>query len=457
MKFLGTVFLGIILLFYSPEQSLLEKVKESGELRVITRYGLTTYYKWPNGRVTGLEYELARSFAKELGVKLRLFLVKNYADVLPLVADNHFHLAAASLIVTPSRQKLVRFGPYYQDITQLLVYRRGTKRPPNSLAELSATKYINVTTGSNQIDILKALKQEHPQIVWKELVNIAPSELLKRIWKKQIKYALVDSNEVLQERRFYPELQVAFNLSQRRNHLAWAFSRTNNDNSLYLAAIQFFNQLRRKGELERLLERYYGHISESEKFNYYNMRVFYRNIKKRLPKYQKFFKRVANHYNLDWRFLAAISYQESRWNPAAVSKTGVKGLMMLTKSTAQEMGVKNRKDPLESIQGGTKYFLAIKKRIPQQISEPDKTWFALAAYNVGLGHVRDIRRLTKMQGDNPDHWVDIKKHLPKLSEKKWYEQMNYGAARGYEPVHFVENIRRFYDILIMEMDQKKWN
>jgi len=130
---------------------------------------------------------------------------------------------------------------------------------------------------------------------------------------------------------------------------------------------------------------------------------------------------------------------------------------MLTELTAQEMGVKNRQDPLESIQGGTKYFLAMKKRVPQQIPEPDKTWFALAAYNVGLGHVRDIRRLTKMLGDNPNHWVDLKKHLPKLSKKKWYKKMNYGAARGHEPIHFVKNIRRFYDILVMEMDQQKWN
>ncbi len=456
MKFLGTVFLGIIFLFYSPEQSLLEKIKQSGELRVITRYGLTTYHKWPNGKVTGLEYELARRFAKKLGVKLRLFLAKNNTDILRLVANNHFHLAAAGLIATPSRQALVRFGPHYQDITQLFVYRRGSKRPPNSLAELSAAKQINVTAGSHQIGILNTLKQNYPQLTWKELANVTPSELLKRIWKKEIQYSLVDSNEVLQERRFYPELQVAFNLSHR-NHLAWAFPRTNHDNSLYIAAIQFFNQLRTKGELERLLERYYGHINNSETFNYYNMRVFYRNIKKRLPQYQNFFKSVASQYNLDWRFLAAISYQESRWNPAAVSKTGVKGLMMLTKSTAQEMGVKDRKDPLESIQGGTKYFLAIKKRIPQQIPEPDRTWFALAAYNVGLGHIRDIRQLTKNQGDNPDHWVDIKKHLPKLSQKEWYKHMNYGAARGYEPIHFVKNIRRFHDILVMEMDQKKWN
>lgn len=455
MKFLGTIFLGIIFLLYSPEQSRLEKIQASGELRVLTRYGLTTYYKWPNGKVAGLEYELAKRFAQELGVKLRLFIADDLADILRLIANNKFHLAAAGLVATPSRHSFVRFGPYYQDITQLLVYRKGSKRPPNNLAELTTAHYLNVIAGSHQIEILNTLKKDYPQLTWKEVSNVAPGELLKRVWKKEIQYALVDSNEVLQEWRFYPELQIGFNLSSQ-NHLAWAFSRSSDDNSLYLAAIQFFNQLQRTGELEQLIERYYGHINEFEDFDYYDQRALYRHIKQRLPLYRKYFKTIASKYHLDWRFLAAISYQESRWNPSAVSQTGVRGLMMLTKSTAREMGVKNRRDPFESIQGGARYFIAIKKRIPKEIQEPDKTWFTLAAYNVGLGHVRDARQITKMLGDNPNRWVDVKKHLPKLSQKKWYKQTKYGVARGHEPVQFVKNIRRFHDILVMEMDQEKW-
>lgn len=447
MKFLGTLFLGLIVLFYSSEDSLLKQIKENGELRVVTRDGLTTYYEGPNGK-TGLEYELAKRFANELGVQLRLFVTDDCTKILHQVATHQVHFAAAGLAVTKLRQASVRFGPHYQHITQQLVYRRGSKRPPKNLADLSPAYHLNVVAGSHQIDILNTLKKDYPRLTWKEVPSIVPSELVKQVWKKEIRYALLDSNEVAQMRRFYPELQIALNLPIQ-NHLAWAFPRADKDNSLYIAAIQFFNHLQRSGKLEQLIERYYGHIDELEEFDYVNIRVFIRRIKKRLPKYQEYFETMAERHGLDWHLLAAIGYQESKWNPRAISGTGVRGLMMLTQSTAKEMGVKNRLDPFESIEGGTKYFVALKKRISDEIQEPDKTWFTLAAYNVGLGHVRDARKITEQQGDNPNYWVDVKKHFPKLTQPYWYKQTKYGYARGHEPVHFVKNVRRFYDILVM--------
>ncbi|HDN27247.1 MAG TPA: membrane-bound lytic murein transglycosylase MltF [Thioploca sp.] len=448
MKFVGTVFLGVILLFYSSEDSLLESLLENGELRVATRYGLTTYYEGPNGKA-GLEYELAKRFADELGVKLHLVVTNNVSDILHQVASHQVHFAAAGLTVTKPRESAVRFGPHYQEITQQLVYHRTSLYPPPSqLAELTIYHQLNVVAGSHQIDILNALKKDYPHLTWKEVPKVAPSDLVKQVSEKKIEYALIDSNEVAQMRRFYPELKVGIELPEQ-NHLAWAFPRSGKDKSLYLASIQFFNQLQRSGELEQLIERHYGHIYEVDNFDYVNIRTFHRRIKERLPLYQEYFETVAAQFGLDWRFLAAIGYQESKWNTRAVSPTGVRGLMMLTQSTAEEMGVKDRKDPFQSIQGGTKYFVATKKRIPKEIPEPDRTWFALAAYNVGLGHVRDVRKLTEQLGDNPNRWVDVKKHLPKLTEPQWYNQTRYGYARGHEPVRFVTNIRRFYDILVM--------
>jgi membrane-bound lytic murein transglycosylase F len=190
-----------------------------------------------------------------------------------------------------------------------------------------------------------------------------------------------------------------------------------------LAAIQFFTRLRNSGELEQLLERYYGHIDEGEHFDYVNLRDFRRYREERLPKYRNYFEKVATRYHLDWRLLAAIGYEESQWHPSAVSQTGVRGIMMLTKTTAQEMGVTNRDDPYQSIEGGTKYFLSIRERIREDIPEPDRTWFTLAAYNVGLGHLRDAMKLTEEYGDNPTRWIDVKKHLPKLSVRRFYDML----------------------------------
>ncbi|MDO9321787.1 MAG: transglycosylase SLT domain-containing protein, partial [Pseudomonas sp.] len=150
---------------------------------------------------------------------------------------------------------------------------------------------------------------------------------------------------------------------------------------------------------------------------------------------------------LDWRLLAAMGYQESLWQPEATSKTGVRGLMMLTQNTAQAMGVVNRLDAKQSIRGGAKYIAQIKNELPDSLIEPDRTWFALAAYNIGGAHLEDARKLAKAEGLNPDKWLDVKKMLPRLSQKKWFSKTRYGYARGGETVHFVQNIRRYYDIL----------
>jgi membrane-bound lytic murein transglycosylase F len=160
------------------------------------------------------------------------------------------------------------------------------------------------------------------------------------------------------------------------------------------------------------------------------------------------FQEVALAYDLDWRLLAAIGYQESHWDPDAASVTGVRGVMMLTQRTATQLGVTDRLDPEQSIEGGARYFKQMRKRLPGRIPEPDRSWMALAAYNMGMGHLRDARKLTQQQGGNPDRWQDVNERLPLLSQEKYYRETRYGYARGYEARQYVENIRRYYDALI---------
>jgi membrane-bound lytic murein transglycosylase F len=151
---------------------------------------------------------------------------------------------------------------------------------------------------------------------------------------------------------------------------------------------------------------------------------------------------------MDWRLLAAIGYQESHWNPDASSYTGVRGVMMLTRRTANQLGVSDRLNPEQSIEGGARYFLRLRGRIPNQIREPDRSWMALAAYNLGMGHLEDARVLTKKQGGDPDRWEDISQRLELLSQQQWHQQTRYGYARGFEAKQYVENIRSYYEILI---------
>jgi membrane-bound lytic murein transglycosylase F len=150
---------------------------------------------------------------------------------------------------------------------------------------------------------------------------------------------------------------------------------------------------------------------------------------------------------MDWHLLAAVAYQESHWDPRAQSRTGVRGLMMLTLPTAREMGVDNRLDPGQSLRGGARYLKNIKRRLPDDISEPDRTWFSLAAYNIGMGHLEDARVITERQGGDPHVWREVMEHLPLLQKSKYYQDARYGFARGEEAVTYVQNIRHYYSIL----------
>jgi membrane-bound lytic murein transglycosylase F len=444
MKFLTAMFFGLIANFFASEQTLLQKIQARGELRVVTRHSPTTYYENAKGEGVGLEYDLVRAFAEQLGVTPKFIIANSTEEVLRMVANHEVDFAAAGLTIHSDYSAPVRFSTSYQSINQHVVYREGNP-PPSELTTLNEKFIINVASDSSQLMQLKRLKKQYSQLTWQETPDTDSSELLERVWDQEISYTLGQSHEVARLQHFYPELQIGLKLPEAQ-HLGWAFPRFSQDDSLYLVANQFLERLRRTGVLEQIIDRYYGHVTE-EGFDYINMRTYYRHIRERLPLYRNFFEQIATRHGMDWRLLAAIGYEESQWNPNAESATGVRGLMMLTQSTARELGVKNRDDPAESIEGGARYFSSLQERIEENIREPDRTWFALASYNVGLGHIIDARTLTAQRGANPNRWIDVRKTLPLLSNPYWYEQTHHGQARGYEPVKFVQNIRRFYEIL----------
>lgn len=425
--------------------TLLERIKANDELIVVTRNASTTYYEGPYGP-TGLEYDLALLFAKRLGVRLNIIVPDNFSDLLGMVERGEAHIAAAGLTVTEARQRRVRFGPSYQTILPQLVYRAGTDLPKN-LGDLPGL--LEVVSGSSHEETLTALQPQYPELSWLSNSTQDSAELLQLVWEQLIDYTVADSNDVAIHQRFYPELRVAFDIGDP-DELAWAFT-AGADDSLYQEAVEFFEKLRSSGELDQLLERHYGHVQD---FDYVGTRRYMSHIQQRLPQYIELFESAAADTGLDWRLLAAVGYQESHWDAKAESPTGVRGLMMLTLHTMKFLGLKDRDDPEQSIRGGARYIRMLKDRLPERITEPDRTWLALAAYNVGYGHLEDARILTQKQGGNPDKWIDVKEALPLLAKKEWYKQTKYGYARGQEPVRYVENIRSYYDILVWDSERQ---
>ena len=420
-------------------KSILEQVIESGELRVLTRNSPTTYYEGADGPA-GLEYDLVRMFADQLGVKLALIVPDSFSDLLDDIKNGRAHIAAAGLSITESRKELLKFGPSYQEVTEQLVYNINHDRPK----DLGDTKngLLEVVAESSHHDTLIDEQIRFPELNWKRNETLESEELLQLVSEEIIDYTIADSNEVTLNQRFLLNLRPAFDIGSAKQ-LAWAFPK-NEDHSLYAAAVKFFELIKNNGELTRLMERAYGH---AENFDYVGTLYFRRHIESRLPKYQKMFEQAAEIYDLDWKLLAAIGYQESHWNPDAISPTGVRGIMMLTQATAAQMGIKNRLKAKSSIDGGARYFAARLEHIVDTIEEPDRTWMALAAYNVGAGHLEDARIITEQMGNDPNKWVDVKQALPLLAKRKWYKKTKHGYARGWEPVRYVENIRSYYDVL----------
>jgi membrane-bound lytic murein transglycosylase F len=424
----------------------LNAVKSKGELVVLTRASPTTYFETPEGP-GGFEYDLVKSFADHLGVSPRFIVAEKFSDILPRLINREANMAAAGISVTEERRKVLLFGPLYQQIRQQVVYRLGTVRPA-TVADLVG-RHIEVQAGSNQVELLRELKREYPDLKWTE-VNKDTEDLLLQVWQGLVELTISDSNIISVNRQYFPDLQVAFTMPKPES-LAWAFP-LSADRSLQQAAEKFLEQSRDSGELAQLIDRYYGSASRS---NFINMSVYKVRIRSRLPGYQALFEDAGKKYDVDWRLLAAISYQESFWEPLATSPTGVRGIMMLTEETAGQLGISERLDPAQSIDGGTRYILSLIDRLPDGITGPDRQWMALAAYNIGINHLEDARIITEKKGGDPNKWNDVKNNLPLLANKNWYIKAKYGYARGMEPVIFVNRVRTYYDVLVKIDDEEK--
>ncbi len=444
LSFAGTlILLGTLFPLPGNEGSQLEQILQNNRLIVISRTAANTYYQ-EGEEPAGLEYDLVKMFAKRLGVEVQFIIASDLEEIFTALAEGKAHFAAAGLTQTRDRYKKLRFTPPYQYIEQQLVYRQGTPRP-RSIEDLQRGKLV-VVADSSHTERLRELRKRYPDLTWEESYRFSSEELLKKVETRQIDFTIADSNELALSRYFYPHLRVAFDISEKQP-VAWAFP-IDGDDSLYREAVNFFVDIYNNGILEQILERYYGHIRE---FDYVATTTFRQHIRQRLPKYRKLFEEAARRYRLDWRLLAAMAYQESHWDPRAISPTGVRGIMMLTQITAKQMGVKKRTDPAQSIEGGARYFRLLKDRLPKQIKEPDRSWLALAAYNIGYGHLMDGREITRRTGGNPDLWMDVKKKLPLLRDREWHRKTRYGFARGDEAVQYVENIRNYYRFLQREM------
>ena len=416
----------------------LADIEARGELVVLTLDGPTTHSRGTSGP-EGYEVDLATAFAQSLGLAVRFETRRDLDALLQSLDRGEAHLAAANLTVTPARRALVSFGPVYKAVTEQLVCRRDGPAPTR-LEDLPGTR-IRVLAGSSYQETLEEIGENLPGLTWSARTAGSAMPLLDSVNAGTIDCTIADSHLADFARRRHPELVVAMDLTEERP-LAWAH--TGEVEGLQSALADWFAEAHGDGLLEDLDARWFGRFGE---FDYVDVARFVRRVQNRLPEYREAFEAAAETLPFDWELLAAQAYQESHWDPEAVSATGVRGLMMLTLSTAERVGIEDRLDPFQSIEGGAAYLADLYDRVPEDVTGEDRIWFTLAAYNIGMGHMYDARALAERLGRDKNSWDDLAATLPLLSDPQYYETLRYGYARGLEPVRYVEKVREYRALL----------
>ncbi len=414
-----------------------EKIRKNGKLRLITNKAINTYYLY-NNKPTGFEYDLALEFAKFMDVELDV-ITPGWNNMFEYLKQGKGDFIAAGISITAPRMEYADFSIPYMTIQQRIIHHNLTFGPKNIKDMESRT--FHVRRGTSYHCRLAQIKASGVDLEYVLHNNIPTEELIGMVHDREIQFTIADSNIALLNRRFFPDIRIGIPV-QERESLAWAVRK--NDDEMLKQINKFFLYAINTGILKRITAKYYDNI---DNFDAYELKKFHDRIETRLPKYKEVIKEESARHGLDWCLVAAIVYQESHFDPNAKSFTNVRGLMQVTQKTAREMGIKNRRDPQQSICAGIKYFALMYKRFDYINDESQRLLFALASYNIGYGHVKDAINLAKGKGHAPNTWKGLKAVLPLLSKEKYYNQTKYGYARGWEPVHYVERIRTYFDIL----------
>ena len=378
---------------YPPSPDSLQRIKKAGKIRIITDNSATTYYIYRDEKM-GFEYDLAKAFADHLGVELEI-ITPNWDDMFDALIDGHGDLIAAGLTKTEIREEIIGFSDGYLDIQQNIIVHK-KNRKIKEIKDLDGVT-IDVRSGTSYQDRIYELEKEGVSVDLKLHGNVSTEELIRKVAKKKIKITVADSHIAFLNRRYYPDIRIAFPINEPQE-LAWGVRK--NDMRLIKEINKFFKKIKKNGVYDEIYRKYYANI---EIFDYVDLKRFHKRLKTRLPKYEAIIRREAKKYGFDWRMIAAVIYQESHFDPNAESYTGVKGLMQVTRRTAAEMGITNRNDPEESVKAGVKYLNKLYGRFNEIEKHRERMLFALASYNIGYGHVQDARKICREKGHESKH------------------------------------------------------
>lgn len=437
----GILFLAIwVVLSSVNRKTVLEHIQDRGYLRVASLAAPLSIIEI-DGQRTGFEQELTHQFATSLGVNVVVTVVEDHFHLFQALRDRRVDIIAANVHQHSNRSPVYRASLPYRDSQTLIVYRETQGyEPPRELESLNGKQVValNATAEAAQM-----LQLQDKFAFESNLINGKNHlDLLTMLQNKDVELALIPADLFDRIASYHPELNIAFAIDEQ-TPANW-YTLDQEDTSLGLAIDEWLTLENTQSLIAQLNDRSYPNHNP---LNFIETHAFRRALENRYEPLNPYFIEAGIEVGLDHHILAAVGYQESHWDTEAVSNTGVRGIMMLTQDTANELGVSDRTDPKESILGGAKYLLKMEEKIPDRIPEPDRLWFAMAGYNVGFGHLEDARILTQKAGKNADKWEDVAKYLPQLEDPVIAKETRYGQARGSEPVKYVSNIKKYAEII----------
>lgn len=422
-----------------PETPRIADFRQMGELRVATRLDAISYRSDTAGSTSGFEHDLLIKLGERLGMPVRFIVFPDATRALDAVIQGQAHLAAAGL--GRNERLPVAWSAPLRDVDYVLVARTDT---PGIAGEGDlAGRTVSTRRGSVAAETLGNMRKRVPRLNVHFPASVGDQQLLEQVARGNLDLVATDRVHFALAAQTSPSLAVAYDLPAQ-SAIAWAMP-PDPGNGLSSEVEAFLVDAKANDLLARLADRYFGHI---RRLNDTDVTGFLARVEARLPRYREHFQEAQADTGIDWRLLAALAYQESHWDPLATSWSGVRGMMMLTSETADRLGVGDRLEARASILGGARYFSMLRDQLPAEIPEPDRSWMAAAAYNLGMGHMNGARSIALRLGKDNTSWWDMKTVLPLLSKPEYAARLKAGAARGGEAVIMAENIRNYHDILL---------
>ncbi|TKG88638.1 transporter substrate-binding domain-containing protein [Puteibacter caeruleilacunae] len=435
----------------APKEEL-SKILEQREINVVVDYNSTNYFVY-RGRPMGFQYELLRHLAKDLNVELKLTVSNSLIETFDGLYSGRFDLIAKNLTITKERAAIVDFTKSLTQTRQVLVQRK-----PQDWRELNKEE-LEKRLVRNQLDLgKKSVVVQRNTAYYQRLINLSDEigapiniiedtiygveRLVALVSKGDIDYTVCDENVAKVNQSYYPNIDIKTPVSFSQK-IAWAVRKDEPE------LLDFLNNWIVKFRETKEYTRIYNKYFLSTRANIRMGSDYHSMSGGKLSPYDDVIKELAEREDLDWKLLASIIYQESRFDPQAESWAGAVGLMQLMPETADQFDVGDLTEPRENISGGIRLLNWLMEQVSEMVpNEDEQLKFVLASYNVGLGHVKDARRLAVKYGKDPNVWDDnVDFFLLNKSASKYYKDpvVKWGYCRGEEPYEYVNKVLDIYN------------